>query len=1064
MNRIYLIAILFLSHITLKAQDSIPPFITCPPNDTVTLPPGGDCTFQYFYAIASSDNEPGDTLVQLAGLESGEDFPLGNTVNIFQAIDAAGNTASCSFTLTVQNYAGPLTCKNDILISLDTTTCTWVPGAADLLIDNAGCTNGYYLLEADKTPPYGNGPWVAAEFGPDDIGKTFAFRVSDTTFGYHCIGSVSINDLLPPALTCDSFDILCAVGNVSPYFLRDSLGIAAAVPIAMDACGPLKTFQHQDLSVSNSCASNYVGYINRKWTAQDNFGNSSTCIQQIRLVRPHISDLKYPPDVTVDCDADISIGKTGQPYLEFAGRKFTNLCQLGAVANDTLVQTTSCNSQILRTWFVIDWCTGEALEKIQTIDIVDQTEPEFLNCPDSTLTIGDTSATNDTLLWNAPHWLTPQTGMENLCEGPTDLQATAFDACSGTIANVRYLLFLDLDNDGTQETVVDSDNPPAAGTVNFGNAGNPNYAGGESRSFDERPVDSTLKYRFALQTLATGDTSSFRVVWNSDSLPGVFTTPQLPPGTHKIRWIAQDSCDNESICEYNFIVKDNKAPTVICESGLFVDLLPTCLATVHAIDFLDEAIDNCSPSSSLIFSMRRAGNGTGFPVDTAGNPITNFTFTANYLGSQSIELWVQDLAGNAGFCIAFIDVQDPGGACDPTGFSVAGDIKTETNDGVENVNVHLQSGIISLFDLTDAQGNFIFQHAVPFGATDTVTPSLNSDPLNGVSTFDLVLISKHILGLEALGSPYKMIAADANKSNSITTFDIVEFRKLILGIYNTLPNNKSWRFVPKEYVFPNPANPFQPPFPESIIRNNIFADQLDDDFIGIKVGDVNNTVIANDFQSTDDRTHKTLFFNVKNRAVQAGEEVIVQFTAAEQVQGWQFTLNTDDLKTLAILPGAGMSEANFAVFDDAITTSVENEATTFSVKFLALKTGRLDEMLSISSRITRAEAYEPNGKMTGVALRFDDGATAQPGFELFQNQPNPFSDHTNIGFYLPENADATLTIFDETGRVLFTQSGHYARGYHVVFIEKTSLGATGVLYYKLETPTHNAVRKMVLVK
>ena len=60
-----------------------------------------------------------------------------------------------------------------------------------------------------------------------------------------------------------------------------------------------------------------------------------------------------------------------------------------------------------------------------------------------------------------------------------------------------------------------------------------------------------------------------------------------------------------------------------------------------------------------------------------------------------------------------------------------------------------------------------------------IVPYKNDDPLNGVSTFDLVLINKHILGVELLNSPYKMIAADANKSNYISTFDIVELRKLL---------------------------------------------------------------------------------------------------------------------------------------------------------------------------------------------------------------------------------------------------------------------------------------------
>ncbi|MFN0174315.1 MAG: T9SS type A sorting domain-containing protein [Saprospiraceae bacterium] len=72
--------------------------------------------------------------------------------------------------------------------------------------------------------------------------------------------------------------------------------------------------------------------------------------------------------------------------------------------------------------------------------------------------------------------------------------------------------------------------------------------------------------------------------------------------------------------------------------------------------------------------------------------------------------------------------------------------------------------------------------------------------LEGLTTYDLVCISKHILGTEPLASGYDIIAADANRSSSITSFDIVEFRKLILGIYQKLPQQQSpWIFVP-EYI------------------------------------------------------------------------------------------------------------------------------------------------------------------------------------------------------------------------------------------------------------------------
>jgi hypothetical protein len=113
----------------------------------------------------------------------------------------------------------------------------------------------------------------------------------------------------------------------------------------------------------------------------------------------------------------------------------------------------------------------------------------------------------------------------------------------------------------------------------------------------------------------------------------------------------------------------------------------------------------------------------------------------------------------------------------------------------------------------------------------------------------MVLISFHINGTQSLNSPYKMIAADANKSNTITTLDIVEIRKLILGIYTEFPDNTSWRFVPKSFVFPNPQNPFVTIFPEKITLSSSMQNQ---DFVAIKVGDVNNSASGGNIISKND--------------------------------------------------------------------------------------------------------------------------------------------------------------------------------------------------------------------
>ena len=120
----------------------------------------------------------------------------------------------------------------------------------------------------------------------------------------------------------------------------------------------------------------------------------------------------------------------------------------------------------------------------------------------------------------------------------------------------------------------------------------------------------------------------------------------------------------------------------------------------------------------------------------------------------------------------------------------------------------------------------------------TITPQNNSGYTEGISTQDLVLISRHILGVQPLSSPYKMIAADVNNSRSITTLDLIFLRRLLLGIDIEFETNTSWRFVELDYAFPNPANPWQEPFPERIDIILPAAGVSDLDFVAVKVGDV----------------------------------------------------------------------------------------------------------------------------------------------------------------------------------------------------------------------------------
>jgi hypothetical protein len=1069
-------------------------------------------------------------IVQNGGLIPAPGLSVGQHLIKYFVEDECGNITEQTITVNVVDDVPPaVSCTEFTQVAI---------GAGGISVVNAGtfdqgtydncCLDFFEVrrmgLKCNDTIPDDFGPTV--EFCCADIGDTVTvvFRAHDCHKNYNdCMVQVFVEDKIKPTceapanvtVSCESFDpSLWAYGTAT----------------SLDNCCLDTITRTVSYNLFDTVCNR--GTINRTFRAFDCAGNSSQCSQRIIVTYEQDYWIKFPNDVIVTkCDGT---GNYGAPVF-FGGQD----CELMAVSFEDEVFTVVPDAcfKIERTWTITNWCTynvngscvivpnpnpnattnapqnlvgpivspagtpapwaptnvsiapgqpatnysiywdanANCYKYKQIIKIIDGEDPIVSNCPASPVEFCDYSS-NDGLLWNQPYWWDNTTGSHDLCEGDAPLTITATDSCSGANLNITYLLFLDTDGDGTMETVVNSNNTPAPGTVNYNNLGNPSYGGGTPQVFDGRPVLPNDIYRWANHQSVSGTARTASVQWktfaqmptpaNQLGTPGI--APQLPYGTHKIKWTVTDGCGNETFCEYTFIVKDCKAPTVVCHDGLSVNIMPGGMITLWASDFLQYGEDNCTPASKLVYAIRLAGSGTGFPVDALGNPVTSVTFDCTLLGSQEVELWAMDLAGNASYCQATIDVQDPDNNCDPNGnVTVAGALKTEMGEGVEEANVHLQAGALSLNDLTDDQGSYMFPNAVPLNADYTVTPTKDDNPLNGVSTYDLVLISKHILGLEPLASPYKMIAADANKSNSITTFDIVEIRKLILGIYTELPNNTSWRFVDEDFAFPNPANPFQTQFPEIITLANVQGPQLADDFVGVKIGDVNGTALANSLMTTDDRTSDVLLFDVEDRAVKAGETFTLTFKGAERVQGYQFTMNFAGLEVVNVTPGAGMSLENFGVFADALTTSVDGEGNEFAVTFRAVKGGRVSEMLSVSSRVTRAEAYSLSKGRMDVAFRFN-GAGASTvsgvGFELYQNQPNPFINKTVIGFHLPEATEARLTIHDESGRMIFTQKGAFAKGYNAIAIDRALLNTTGLLYYTIETATDVATKKMIQTK
>ena len=546
-----------------------------------------------------------------------------------------------------------------------------------------------------------------------------------------------------------------------------------------------------------------------------------------------------------------------------------------------------------------------------------------------------------------------------------------------------------------------------------------------------------------------------------------------PFGVHTVTYNIEDLCGNISSCDITVEVRDVKKPSPVCANGLAVELMPDPVNGGGMIQLEPEmfdlgSFDNCTEPDDLVLDL------------------TPSQFDCNDVGSNVVYLYVTDEAGNVDFCETYVIIQDNMVICpSPLTADVSGNIATPAGNGLNNVTVEVNgNGPFTPSTTTGLNGQFQF-FDLNIGNDYTFTPNQNTGFLNGVTTYDLVIITKHILNVTPLDSPYKIIAADVNNNGSVTTADIVQLRKLILQIDTEFENNTSWRFVDKDHIFQNPQDPFQPPFPEFYNVNNLSADVIGVDFVAVKIGDVNGTATTNvNGDDTEDRGRDgTLTFVVDDQQVQAGETFKVAFKANNFINlfGYQFALQFDvnalQLADIEMGDLTNLNETNFGLtmldrglittsWDNTKNILHDNNTVLFSLVFQANTNTTLSEAIHISTSTIPTEAYQGNdGGSVGtldIDLAFNNPlAEEESQFELFQNNPNPFKGSTVIGFRLPEAGQATLTVYDMSGKTLTAIHGSYAKGYNEITIGKDLLGGAGVLFYQLETPSHTATRRMV---
>jgi hypothetical protein len=561
-------------------------------------------------------------------------------------------------------------------------------------------------------------------------------------------------------------------------------------------------------------------------------------------------------------------------------------------------------------------------------------------------------------------------------------------------------------------------------------------------------VTGNVTYKDQVFNIPCGSSSNFK----PDEFPlDVYYNTVLASGADKVvvrRFTVVFSSALSSLCSQVLYIKSPDINTI----KLPENTTATCL----------NGVTNINPNST---GYPQFGNGNNILDVTRG--ITSSYSDAPIINGILVRTWtVFDKCGNTKTFTQKITIP----TCIVPQITISGEIKRETGESI--------SAMVKVMNLKDSvktmEGSFYSFPTLPMGESYRIRPERNADILNGVSTYDISLISKYILGLEVAKSPYQLIAMDVNRNGEVEAGDMLELRNLILRKITKFSNNTAWRFIPRSYVFKNPENPFAEDFPEILNFNKPTINVNNADFIAVKIGDGNLSARTSNLSALQVRnTPETAFLELPDGVLEQGKEYRIPVKSSiKSLVALQFALNIDKnaVTHFSIEKGdlAQFGESNINIMGEKgiVTTawsspkSGSNDNTVFTVVLKTNKPISIREIISLNSEIMDNFGYNTEGGEQHLQLRFASEKAANPVFELHQNRPNPFSQETTISFVLPETNSAHLTIFDINGREIYTMNQVFIKGYNEITVPKSLIKTTGVYFYRLQSEKSVAVKRM----
>ncbi|MDB4678451.1 HYR domain-containing protein, partial [bacterium] len=358
-------------------RDNVNPTITCPSNITQTAT-SNQCNRTVAYSVTAAD-ACGATTSLTSGLGSNGAFPVGTTTESWTATDPAGNTASCSFTVTITDNQNPtIICPANISVNSTAGVC--------------GATVSYAAVTSSDNCP---GQTVST-FSGGASGSTFpigtstvVLRATDASSNTaQCSFTVTVTDNENPVLSCPS--------NITQA--NDPGDCFAAVTwipaTATDNCTAGTPSQSSGL---NSGADFPVGTSTVVYTASDNNSNIGTC--QFTVTVTDSED----PEIT--CPANVSLQASSgscSAVVSYSTPTATDNCSVSIVS---LTSGSASGSSFNVGASTVTWTATDAAGRTDvcsfTVTVTDGQDPS-ISCPSDISTVAPAGACAASVTYSSP--------------------------------------------------------------------------------------------------------------------------------------------------------------------------------------------------------------------------------------------------------------------------------------------------------------------------------------------------------------------------------------------------------------------------------------------------------------------------------------------------------------------------------------------------------------------------------------------------------------------------------------------------------------------------------------